>query len=359
LEQPQTANTDASTPASSAAPVTAQATLDSLSHDERQSWELTGEFPDRISVGGATADATPTDVAADSSPAVPDDQAAATAASPAPASEPGKPAKEKGAKARSAELDAEIAEMRERLRVRAQLREELARVDPPQTRTAASSPAAETKQAEWERIMAQPGAPKEDDFQSYGAFTAAAAHFVTNAVLQEHTQRQTAESAFRREIDSVRQMGEQAQSRVAAFAESTPDFASKVNPHLLEIDTATARRLSGQPIGPQHVLAEQVATSERVGELLIHFSTPEGQADWNRLVRSPSLLRDFGRLEERLGAAASAPAPKHVSDAPAPQTVLGQRPADTSDPMDSAIKRKDQAAYAREANKRDLAAMGL
>lgn len=355
MEQ-QTAQPDANT-GSSPAPVRPEALLDSLSSEERTSWEMTGEFPDRVTVG-STSD----EHSADTSSAQPADQAAATAAlDTTPASEPGKPAKEKGAKARTAELDAEIAEMRDRLRIRAALREELARSEPPQTKPAASSPAAEPTTAEYERFLAMPDAPKEENFDSYAKFTAAMGVFITDQRWQEHQTRQQAETSFHATVDTVRKTGEAAQARLTEFAKADPDFASKVNPGLLNVEPATMRRLRGEAIGPQHVLAEEIAKSEHVGPLLIHFSTPEGQQDWDRLMRNPSdLQRAFGRLEARFdSASASTPAPKYVSSAAAPPTVLGQRPADTSDPVDAAIKRKDPEAYAREQNKRELAAMGL
>lgn len=356
MEQ-QTANTDASS-ASSAAPVSAQSVLDSLSHTERESYQLSGELPERITVG-SPADSS-SDVNADPSPAPPD-KAAATAASDSAASEPATPAKkEKGAKARTAELDAEIAGLQDRLKLRAALREELARVDPPKTSTAASSPATAPTLAEYERFLAMPGAPKEEDFDSYAKFSAAQSLFITDQRWQEHQTRTREDVSFSQTVDTVRQMGESAQQRVTEFAKGDPDFASKVNPQLLDLDTATVRRLRGESVGQQHVLAEEIAKSEQVGPLLLHFSTPEGQAEWGRLVRlsEPDLLRAFGRLEARFDGVQTPP-PNHVSKAPTPPTVLGQQQADSSDPVDAAIKRKDGAAYMREQNKRDLAAMGL
>lgn len=358
MEQ-QTANSDATSAASSPAPVSAQSVIDSLSSEERTSWEMTGDFPERVQV--KTGDTPLDEKAADTSSAQPADQATATAVD-APASEPGTPAKkEKGAKARTAELDAEIAEMRERLRIRAALREELDRATPPKTPTPDSSPAAETP-SEYERYLAMPDAPKEEDFDSYAKFTAAMGVFITDQRWQEHQQRASAESTHMRTVDGLRQVSEAAQTRVTEFAKGDPAFAEKVNPQLLQIEPATMRRLKGEPIGPQHVLAEELAKSEAVGPLLLHFSTPEGQAEWGQLVRLPptDLLRAFGRIEARFDSASpSAPAPKYVSSAATPPTVLGQRPADTSDPVDAAIKRKDPEAYAREQNKRELAAMGL
>lgn len=325
---------------------------------------MTGDLPERISVGREVKKATPTPTTSDvpdSSSASPDAQAAATAATSAPASEPGKPAgKEKGAKARVVELDADIAALQQKLAIRAQLREELARVEP-RTSQPGSDPAKAPTQTEYERILAMPGAPKEEDFDSYAKFSAAQALFIADTRWQEHETRQAQSREIDQTVQSVRQISEAAQTRVTEFAKSDPDFASKVNPQLLNLDTATMRRVRGEQVGPQHVLAEELAKSEHVAPLLIHFSTPDGQKEWADLMRRPptDLLRAFGRIEARFDReATSAPAPKQVSDAPDPGTVLGSRASASVDPVAGALGDKDFSRYAREATKRELAALG-
>lgn len=348
--------------------------MDSLSSDERDRWQETGDLPDRVSIGAKKTSDVPAassvapETPADSSPAQPEAQAAATAASPdAAASEAVKPAgksTEKGAKARNAELDAEIAGLQDRLKLRRTLRDELATLDRPRTDAkSAESSTAKPSEAEWKRYMAMADAPKEENFERFGDFTAAAALFITDQRMAEHQTRASADAAVRSREDGLHRMGESATARIQEFAKANPGFDQKVSPELLAVPAATFMQMNDKPVGPQHVLAEEVLKSEHTGPLLLHFSTPEGAQDWARLCRLPNrgdLLRAFGRLEARFdGASASTPAPKTVSSAPTPPVTLGTRTADTADPMDAAIKRKDTAAYIREANRRDLAAMGL
>ena len=344
--------------------------MDSLSSEERGTWELNGDLPDRVAIGTQSPDVpaasstAPTELR-ESSPASPAAPAASTDASLAPASEPGPPAERKGAKARNGELDAEIQGLQDRLKLRKALREELASLERPAPHSAAqpaATAAATPTQQDWQRIMAQPDAPKEADFDSFAEFTAAAAYHVTQSVLRDERAAQQEQTVLQREVTEIQTMAASAAERIAVHAQTHPEFADRIDPRLLNLETASVRRLTGEKVGPQHLLAEETLKSPAVVQLLEHFSTPEGQRDWrDLLVKPPSdLLRAFGHLEARFDSASpSAPTPKTVSSAPAPPVTLGSRPADTSDPLEAAIKRKDTAAYVREANKRELAAMGL
>src|ERR1043165_6847551 len=125
----ETTTRDAPTVASSATPEPVPLPdLASLSKSQREQWRLTGKVE---------ADP-PKDVPAASSSAEPVTQAPSTEGSTPAASEP---AKGKGVKARNSELDAEITELREKLKLRAALREELDSRKGPDVTPAASSPA--------------------------------------------------------------------------------------------------------------------------------------------------------------------------------------------------------------------------
>lgn len=360
MDTPGTAVPDVSAGSSPApsspapAPISGQAVLDGMTDRQRDAYMLTGDLP------SATSD----DSTAAPSAAQPEDQAAATAASPteAPASDTGKPGKERGAKARSAELDTEIQGLQERLRLRKALREELAHVEAPRRPDgpAASSPA--PTQAEYKRYMAMPDAPQEADFESFAEFTAATSLFITDQRWQEHQTRARQDTAMQRHVQGVEQISQTATERIGKATAADPEFASKVNQDLLKVDIASVRRLNGEKVGPQHVLAEQIARSEHVDKLLLHFSSTEGVADWSRLCALPpsELFRAFGRLEARFEGASpatpAAPAPKHLSSANAPPTTVGSRPSEPIDPVEAALKQKDPAAYIAAANARDLAA---
>ncbi|OGT58001.1 MAG: hypothetical protein A3E01_18440 [Gammaproteobacteria bacterium RIFCSPHIGHO2_12_FULL_63_22] len=356
--EPQTATPDAQPAASSPAPVSAQSVIDSLSHEERSSWQETGEFPDRIAIGQ-----TPKDAPAASSPATPAEQAASTDASPAPASEPGKPAtKPKGAAARSAELDPEIQTLQDKLKLRRALREELATLDRPKDGKpgATTSDASPSAKGEWDGSDPRDPKPADTDFESYAEYLDHRDAWNERRFERKSEARQHATDQQAR----LSRTGSEAMERVRTYATAHPGFTERVDPQLIAIPLASA--MPPDAVRPANVLAEAVIDSPATGELLDHFSTPQGQKDWQRLIASPTrsgMLRELGRIEARMDAPASsvaaAPAPKTVSSAPTPPMTLGARTADTADPIDVAIKRKDTAAYIREANRRDLAAMGL
>jgi hypothetical protein len=357
MEQPVSPTTPAASSPAAPSPASAQTVLDGLSREQRSHWELTGELPTQ----------TPS---ADPSPATPVEQAAETAAS-SPASEPGKPAdpKEKGAKARNVELDREIADLRDKLRTRAQLRDELARTERPSDVKPESSPGQPPTQAEWKRFLAMPDAPKVENFEGENGFvewTAAVGLFIADKRYQEHQERAQADTEYRSHVDAATRLKEEATARVSEYVKSHPDFDTKVHPELLEIPTATVRRLQGQKVGPQHVLAEEILKSPSTAQLLEHFSTDAGQQEWGRLMTlAPAdLMRAFGRIEARMEQgtpqappAASAPAPKDLSSAPPPGKQMGERPTEPIDPSEAALKRRDYRAFEAAENAREIAAL--
>lgn len=350
---------DSSSAAATPAPVSGQALLDSFTTEERSTWEKSGSLPDRVTV--TTADAQPASSPASSGSQETETQAASTDATSTAASEPAKPKGDK-LKARNAQLDAENDALREKLRIRHALREELAALDqakPKADATADSSPAAGLTKGEWQRYMALPGAPKEDDFASYGEFTAAQALFIADQRFAERDTQAREQGAERERQGSVRRMAREATARVQEYLKTDPAFMDKVDERLLAIPPVSVLK-PGQPIRPQNVLAQEVAQSPFTPQLLLHFSTDEGRADWGRMLALPpgDLHRAFGRLEARFDRPDGLPSPqKQVSTAPSPATVLGSRPADTADPIEKAVREKDVERYIREANKAELAAL--
>lgn len=358
-------------PGSSPAPVTTrgEAVLESMNSTERATWEKTGDLPAHVAISGSQtdvpADSSPASTPAASSPASPGVQAASTDAQIAPASEPGTPQKPTGhkgnAETRIQELLIADRKAREEIaRLNGQI-EALSRVSKPDAPTAGSSPDKTPTKAEYQRYLAMPDAPKEEDFENYREFSAAMGLFITDKRWQEHETRAQQHSQLQRHVAHVQQVGETAAARVQEAIKADPAFASKVDERLLAIEPASVRRIAGQKVGPQHVLVDHILQSDHTDKLLLHFSTEPGQHEWAALCALPpdGLLRAFGRLEARFeGSVNPAPAPKHVSSAPAPPAVLGGRAAEAVDPVDAAIRSKDPGAYIREANKRELAAMG-
>lgn len=367
------------TPSSSPAPstpISAQAVLDGMSDSQRTQWELTGNLPDATSPG-SSPDAKDRTAAA-SSPATAGEQPASTDAKTAAASEPAttqKPQGHKGnAETRLQELLSERTRDRDTLaRLQGQL-DALMRTSARSDAPAASSTAPPTE-AEYERYLAMPNAPKFEDFEEVAATYAEAVHrhsaamslFITDQRWSEHQTRANADAQVQRQMDAVLRVGEAGRAQLQEFIKTDPEFVKSVDTRLLEIEPASVRQLSGQPVGPQHVIAEELLHSDVRPHLMRHFSTPEGQQDWARLAQTAvrdlgAFQRAFGRLEERFGGsqgvtatASQTPPPKTLSTAPPPSTTLGSRPVEPIDPSEAALKRGDYLGFEAAENAKELA----
>lgn len=338
-------------PAASVASPAAPALLSpqEMSKDQWQDAKLTGKFP--------TKDAT-----ADSSHAEPAEQAASTDASSETASVAVAPAKEgkprKNADTRVQELLAERARERERADRAERRLDALERQPKPDAKTD-PSPAAK---AEWQRFAELPDAPNEDAFDKYGDYTAAMALFIADKRFEERDQQSQQRSQFEARERQVEQVHATARDRAATYFEQHPDAKAKVDPALLAIpplstlDPRTVDEMKQSPEGVAmlrgHWLLDRVLESDVPGPLLVHFSSEQGQRDWQRLTALPNaaaVTRALGSIEARLSSPGS-PAPVHISSsAPAPPTTLGKRPAAPVDELKAAQASGDfkrfKAAY--------------
>ena len=324
-----------------------------LSPADRHTWRLTGEAP-----SGASAD----------SPSAPSgDQSASTDATAQPAaSEPAKPADKppKNVKTRNLELAAEIAELNRKLEMKRQIQQELHALDrPAQTKPAESSPAKPT-QSEWQRYKSHPDAPKVDSFETYEDYLDARAAFIADQRYAEREQAQQRQSHARELETEISQIQQSFNERVAAFAKTDPEFRAKVHPELLNIPTVFQCIQAGQKPEAHNAIVEEITKSEVPGQLLVHFSTPEGQKEWQRLLAvgakdGASMLRLFGRIEARFEKRDEPAAPvvpaKTITSAPEPPTTLGKKPGEPVDAAKVALQSGDFRAYKRLKNAEDLA----
>lgn len=296
-------------------------------------------------------------------PAPPGEQGAATAASADAGSDPASPTEKpkRNLQTRRVEVSDEIAQLQRDLEIRRALREELAALKAPtDAKPSASSPETPTA-AEWQRYRQHPNAPKPEDFDTYEDFTTAQAVFVTERVFEARDRRAQLEAASKARTDETGQTIHGFKERIAKAREADPDFESKVDPGLMAIVPAFALR-ADEPVTPANVLLQECVTSEAAPALLLHFSTPEGHAEWSRIVNQPTpaaMLKAFGRAEARFlsdgSSSSAASAAKPVTSAPAPPTMLGARPPSSPDRARQAVSAGDFRAYEAEANARDLA----
>lgn len=288
---------------------------------------------------------------AGSAPAQPEDQAASTDATPSPASEPGKASGHKGnAESRKAELDAEIQAL---LKQRAELRRDLAPLD---AKPAVPSPARAKESDDPE--------PQLSDFESdpakypdpYTALIRAQARWEARQELKaERTQREQAEAAVKA-AEAQKTRAEGFRASIAKAVESDPGFLDAVSDEVKALKPFDALA-PGEAMTGLNAIAEELLVSPVAPLLMRHFS--ERPADLHRIAAlSPrELLREMAKLETRFesGSAPAKTAPKVVTNAPTPPTLVVGRGTDSVSDVDAAVKADDVRAY-RDAKMRERVA---
>lgn len=293
--------------------------------------------------------------------ATPAEQAASTEALPSAASEPAKPADKapRNLQTRHRQVDADLADLKQKLEMRKALRAELDAISAPANPKPASEPA---RPADWQRYASHPNAPKEEDFANYRDFVIASATFAADRQHEERTTRDRLDAESRARMADTEQAFTGFTDRLKLAREGDAEFDRKVDPGLLPI-VPTSALPPGQPIRPQNAIMQAVVESEVGPALLVHFSTPEGREDWTKLTNVPTpaaMLRMFGRIEARIEGQAVKPAGdpppvNSVTSAPAPPLVLGTKPPASPDRARAAAEAGDYGAYEAAANARDLA----
>lgn len=296
------------------------------------------------------ATGTPASPSAASTPAEPAAQVASTDASLEAASEPAKP---KGAKARTAVLDAEIKDLQDKLKLRANLREELERRPAdakPAAPSAATAPATTTAAQEYKRYMAMPACPKLKDFDSIEEHSAAVAVFINDT---RDTERATAgrqREQQRAAATTQQQRATTFSERLQAAAAADPTFVDAVSPEIMGLEPMEKAIALRKPITVDHGIAEEIIDSAVGPQLMRHLTDhPEDLAALRQAKNPRELARLVGQIEQPyLATPAAAAAPlKTVTDVAAPPTTLGTRPAASADPDPSrrAVINNDFTAF--------------
>jgi hypothetical protein len=219
-----------------------------------------------------------------------------------------------------------------------------------------AAPAAAPVQADYEKYLAHPDAPKQDKFDSFEKWTAAMSVFIAD---QRYAER---EQAAQTRADGERQQQHQQQrltgyqERMKAAKTADPEFLTKLSEDVKALKPFAALEPGEQP-SALNAIADEILDSDVAPQLLLHFS--EHPDDLRRLsaLAPRELLREFGRLSARFdqSEAPAAPVAKTKSDAPPPPTTFGSRPTTPTDPLDAAVASGDVAAF-RAAKRANLAA---
>jgi hypothetical protein len=347
-EQEQAQTEQSEQPESQPATVT---DLRKLTPSQSHKWRMTGELPASE---------------AESPPAESAEQAASTDAKTEAASETAKPAEKpkpvKNADTRITELLADrAAERTARERAEneiARLRDRLEALEASKDAKAESSPA--SSKSPVERFKNHPDAPRLDDFENYEDFLDERAAFIADQLYQERQRNAAAEEQSKQYRSGVERMVTDFVSRMDAADKADPDWQGRVRPDLINGIKPAFAVGPKEPVRAENVAMAEVVKSEYPSELLLHFSTPEGEKEWAEMVASPdpaTLLRRFARIEarfEKREATGKAPV-KTVSTAPAPPTKLSGNPQESADAVESALKSGNYAAYRARLNERELA----
>lgn len=290
-------------------------------------------------------DVTPDQASADPPPAIPDHQ---------------KP-KPKNLQTRREQIQSEVEALQEQIRLKKALRAELDSLGVPTATVKPESAPAQQAPKSWERYKSLPGAPKPEQFDVYEDFLDARADFIVEQRLNEREQQSARDRESHERVTSTVKTIEGFRERVAKAREADPAFDSQIDPRLTEVVPAFALR-ADEPVTAANALMALIVESEAAPDLLRHFSTEQGQADWRELAaQSPmALTRRFGRLEARFldgGSSAAVPAAKPVTKAPPPPTTLGTQPPASPDRAAAAVAKRDYSSYEAAQNAADLARM--
>ena len=339
--------------AAESSPALLSDTVAGLSSEARAHWQMTGEVPSEPierkartpkAASSSAASAAPTEEIASSTPAVSE-----TA-----------PSKETrgNASTRNAELDTEIEALREKLKIRAQLRDEEARTRPVATSATSDKPAESRPAAEAtpiETLLARPDIsqpPMDEDkfFEKY-----------PKATLGQFTRYQTRYDTLSYEAEKQRtgtlEAGRQRyQTHYDTAREADPDLPSKLPKAFLDASPMIHARS-----GPLDFVAREVQTSEQGAALLQYLGDhPEVFSTLQAAPDAATVIREVARLEARVSSSTSpstSPAPKkaEISSAPEPTTSLGRRAAVPADESLSAVSEGNVRRYMDAENRKATA----
>lgn len=274
----------------------------------------------------------------------PDDDAADDARPPTPAAAPAAPVRTVSKRQQQInDYERRLAEQTAELtRLRAQM------TAPP----AAAAPAAPATPAtptipDHKRFAAMADAPNEDAFETYSEYTAALSLFIADKRYEERDQARTARDQQTQHERAIATRDDAFRSRVDQARAADPTFDTRVTPAITALAPIEAVVAAGKPVTSLNALATEFLENDLGPQLMVHFSEhPEDLQRFARLQPRQFLL-ELGKLETLLtpALAPAAEPPKTVSSAPEPPRTLGSRPADTANPIDSAVASRDVSAF--------------
>lgn len=284
-----------------------------------------------------------------------------------------KPQPARGKEKRIPQLDADI---QERLRRRAEIQREIDREEgrlsalrqqgaPKDEKPAASSPA-KAPVGDGRPTLAQFEADPDQYPDPFLAYTEALAEWKADRVYERREAERLAAERRTQVEQSVFESAKRFKDRIDKAIEADPEALSSLDQRILDLKPLSHMTPEErQHANPLNALADVfIGSDDPVGIMRYFSDRPEEVVRVCRM-QPEQFFKEVGRIEARLAAAGSSAAPQAETTpaprttAPKPPTTLGQRPAESGDPLESAVKRKDFAAYQQAKRHQRMAELGL
>jgi hypothetical protein len=271
---------------------------------------------------------------ADSSPAPAGeqpDQPASMDATPPPASGPGKKTDKQK---RDADLRvAELLEEREQLRAKLKAQETAQSAAPPP----------------------QPKASKAADFPEFETWTVDHPEQSFYDYLDVRADHRAAQRQAIQQVEQARLGRIKTWTERLDEAKQDPAFVPSLSPEITELIPVDMLP-QDQPITPANIIAQEVVNL-RNPQLMPYLSAhPEDFRRLQTLETPADIIREMGRLDERVTRGTQTPAaPKFITSAPPPPKLVNQRPAEAADPALAAVNSGDYRAFKAAADAADRA----
>lgn len=164
------------------------------------------------------------------------------------------------------------------------------------------------------------------------------------ARLERDRHAQTARDA---QAQSHRARETQFRARVADAAKADPAFLSSLSAEVRALTPSAIAQANGDELSALNALADEFLDSDHGPQLMGHFSQHPEDLQRFAALTPREFTRELARLEVALESATQRPAPKTLTDAPAPPTTLGRKTADPVDEIDRAVASGDMSAFKR------------
>lgn len=212
-----------------------------------------------------------------------------------------------------ARIDQAIARQREAERRLQEAERRAAELEAQVRGPQAQPEAQETPSAEWQRIKALPGAPKQGDFEDYSDYIAAMSTFVADTRYEERAKVERGRAEQARAEQERTELHQTFKGAIDAAVTKDPGFLDALSDDVRNLPTFASLQPGERP-SSLHFAGEELLRSDNPEGLMRHLSAhPE---DFQRLATLPprEITRFLARLETRLDAASSQTGP--VSQVP-------------------------------------------